>query len=143
MTKGKKIKRSRDERIIFGVCGGIAEYFQTDPLIIRLIFVALTFGGASGVLIYIICALVIPSESDNKQENSDKLDEFVGEVSKRAGELKKESGGNDLKFILGLILVFLGISSLFSMFFPAINMLAIIWPFILVALGFFVLMRKK
>ena len=53
---GKKLYKSRDNRMISGVCAGIAEYFNMDPTIIRLAWVL--FG--SGVLGYIIAAIVIP-----------------------------------------------------------------------------------
>lgn len=56
----KRLYRSRNQRMISGVCGGIAEYFNVDPTIIRLITVLLSFGAGSGVLAYIICAIVIP-----------------------------------------------------------------------------------
>lgn len=56
-----KLYRSRTDRKLCGVCGGFAEYFDIDPTIIRLIFIFLTLFGGGGVLIYLICALVIPS----------------------------------------------------------------------------------
>jgi phage shock protein C len=48
--------------MIGGVCAGLAEYFNVDPTIIRLIFVFLTLAGFSGVLIYLIMLLVIPAK---------------------------------------------------------------------------------
>ena len=56
----KKLYRSNTDRKLCGVCGGFAEYFDIDPTIIRLIFVFLTLFGGGGLLIYLICALVIP-----------------------------------------------------------------------------------
>ncbi|MEE1093640.1 MAG: PspC domain-containing protein [Bacteroidales bacterium] len=56
----KKLYRSNTDRKLCGVCGGFAEYFDLDPTIIRLIFIFLTLFGGGGVLIYLICALVIP-----------------------------------------------------------------------------------
>lgn len=56
----KKLYRSNTDRKLCGVCGGLAEYFDIDPTIIRLIFIFLTLFGGGGVLIYLICALVIP-----------------------------------------------------------------------------------
>lgn len=47
-------------KVIAGVCSGFAEYFNIDPTIARLLFVALAFGAGSGILIYIICAIVMP-----------------------------------------------------------------------------------
>lgn len=57
----KKLYRSNTNRKLCGVCGGLAEHFDIDPTIIRLIFVFLTLFGGGGLLIYLICALVIPS----------------------------------------------------------------------------------
>ena len=57
----KKLYKSNQNKVIAGVCGGIAEYFNIDPTIIRLAWVLFCLIGGSGVLGYIICALVIPS----------------------------------------------------------------------------------
>lgn len=60
----KRLYKSR-ERMIFGVCGGIAKYFNIDPTLVRLITVALSFFGVGcGILIYIIAAIIIPNEPD-------------------------------------------------------------------------------
>jgi len=59
--KIRKIYRSRTDRIIFGVCGGLGEYFEVDPVIFRLLFVLFAFM-ASGILIYLISAIIIPLE---------------------------------------------------------------------------------
>lgn len=58
----KRLYRSRTNRMISGVCGGIAEYFNVDPTVIRLIAVLLFFMGAviGGIIAYIICAAIIP-----------------------------------------------------------------------------------
>ncbi|MBO5839593.1 MAG: PspC domain-containing protein [Bacteroidales bacterium] len=56
----KKLYRSNTDSKLCGVCGGFAEYFDLDPTIIRLIFIFLTLFGGGGLLIYLICALVIP-----------------------------------------------------------------------------------
>jgi len=58
----KRVYRSRDERMIWGVCGGIAKYFDVDPTLIRLIAVLTLFFAFTGVLVYIILAIIIPLE---------------------------------------------------------------------------------
>ncbi len=59
--KDKRLIKSSSNRMISGVCGGIGEYFGIDPTVIRLIWAILTFCGlGSGILIYIIAAVVIP-----------------------------------------------------------------------------------
>ncbi len=57
----KKLYRSNTNRKLCGVCGGFAEYFDLDPTIMRLLVVILTLFGGGGLLIYLICALVIPN----------------------------------------------------------------------------------
>lgn len=59
----KKLYRSTDQRMIAGVCGGLAEYFGIDVTIVRLIAVALLLpGGLPGFLPYIIMWIVVPSK---------------------------------------------------------------------------------
>ena len=62
----KKLYRSVTNKKIAGVCGGIAEYFNIDPTIVRLIWAIVTVCGfGTGVLLYIICAFVIPEKPTN------------------------------------------------------------------------------
>lgn len=56
----KRLYRSRRDVMICGVCGGIAEYFDVDPTIVRLIAVILIFGWGSGLLAYLVGAIIIP-----------------------------------------------------------------------------------
>ena len=56
----KRLYKSIANRKICGVCGGIAEYFELDPTIIRLAWILFTALGGSGIIAYIVAALVIP-----------------------------------------------------------------------------------
>ena len=58
----KRLHRSRDERIIWGVCGGIAKYFDVDPTLVRLIAVLTLFFACTGILIYLILTIIMPLE---------------------------------------------------------------------------------
>ncbi|MBU4246218.1 MAG: PspC domain-containing protein [Nanoarchaeota archaeon] len=62
----KRLYRSGNDRIIGGVCGGLAEYLGVDPVPIRLIWVILTFAGGSGVLLYLIAWLIIPRNPNHR-----------------------------------------------------------------------------
>ncbi len=62
MKKGKRLYRSNRNRMIAGVCGGIGEYFGTDPTLIRLGWIILTLMGGSGLIAYIIAWIVIPEK---------------------------------------------------------------------------------
>lgn len=58
----KRLFRSRDEHMVCGVCGGIAKYFDVDPSLVRLGWILFSGLGGSGILAYIIAAVVIPYE---------------------------------------------------------------------------------
>ncbi len=60
--ESKRLYRSRNQRMICGVCGGIAEYFNIDPTIIRLAWVLFSLAGGSGILVYLIAAIIIPED---------------------------------------------------------------------------------
>ena len=60
----KKLYRSEYNRIVAGVCAGLAEYLDVDPTIIRLIWVLFTLFVGSGVLVYILAVIIIPNEND-------------------------------------------------------------------------------
>ncbi|MBR2861269.1 MAG: PspC domain-containing protein [Clostridia bacterium] len=64
----KRLYRSKTDRKLTGLCAGIAQYFNADPSIIRLIAVLLCLGAGSGILAYIIASLVVPEEPDNNAE---------------------------------------------------------------------------
>lgn len=57
----KRLYKSRD-KMLDGVCAGIADYFGLDPTLVRLAWAAFTVLGCSGIVAYIICAIVIPRE---------------------------------------------------------------------------------
>lgn len=57
----KRLYRSKQECMLCGVCGGIAEYFDLDPTLVRLGWIVFCAMGGSGILAYIIAAVVIPS----------------------------------------------------------------------------------
>ena len=69
----KKLYKSNKNKMIDGVCAGIAEYFSLDPTLVRIGAIVLTCLGGSGILAYIICCVVIPRDpntTDNIQSNN-------------------------------------------------------------------------
>ncbi len=61
-TTSKRLYRSTEERMFAGVCGGIAEYLDVDPTLVRLAFVALSLMGGPGIPLYIILMLIAPEK---------------------------------------------------------------------------------
>lgn len=64
MNEPKKLYRIENGKVISGVCGGIAEYFNVDYNLIRIIWVVLAFMVGCGLLAYLICAIILPKKSD-------------------------------------------------------------------------------
>jgi phage shock protein C len=58
----KRLYRSRSNRMLFGVCGGLGEYLNVDPTVIRLIFVLAFLPGGPGLIAYLALALLVPEE---------------------------------------------------------------------------------
>lgn len=56
----KRLYKARGQRMVCGVCGGVAEYFGIDPTLVRLAFLLLAAGWGSGLLVYIVAAIIIP-----------------------------------------------------------------------------------
>lgn len=62
MASTRKLYRSRTDRKLAGVCGGLAQYFNTDATLIRVLFVVLAVLGGSGFLIYLAMWVIVPNE---------------------------------------------------------------------------------
>ena len=60
----KRLYRSRTNRRLFGVCGGLGAYFNIDPVIVRILWILLTLAGGGGVIGYIIACLIVPEEPE-------------------------------------------------------------------------------
>ena len=62
MAETRKLYRSRSSRQVAGVCGGLAQYFNLDPTLIRILFVVLAVLGGSGLVLYVAMWIIVPSE---------------------------------------------------------------------------------
>jgi phage shock protein C len=63
MEEPRKLYRSRTQRMVAGVCGGLAEYFNLDTTVIRVLFLVLTLFGGSGLVIYLVMWILVPDAS--------------------------------------------------------------------------------
>lgn len=134
MNEQKKLYRSEKDKVIFGVCGGLGEYFAIDSLIVRLIFLALFFGGGAGFIIYLIFALLVPSENDGP-----KVVQTVGEEKKSVSRLKNK----DWTLLLGSVLFIVGLSALLSNFWSFHFIWGNFWPLLLILAGLMIIFKKK
>jgi len=71
-TRNQKVlRRSADDKMIAGVAGGLAKYFEVDPVIVRVIFLVLLLAGGGGFLIYLVGWIAIPMEQPETGEPND------------------------------------------------------------------------
>ncbi len=73
----KKLHRSRTDKMIFGVCGGLAKHFDIDPVFVRLITVLLCFVNGIGIIGYLILAIITPEEPVQDASNDNPAKESV------------------------------------------------------------------
>ncbi len=91
----KKMLKKSNNRVICGVCGGLAEYFKIDVTIVRLVVCILTLiGWGTGILVYVIAALIMPSPEtpDVYNDNVDNLKSANVNDSGESGKTKEKSG---------------------------------------------------
>jgi phage shock protein C len=127
--------RSVKDRKIAGVAGGIGEYLEIDPAIVRLVWLLAIFFGGAGFLAYIIAWIVIPEEKNATNKNPN----LQEEPAPKTGGRNELTGG--LTF-LGVFLIVLGVYFLIKQFIP-FGLLNYFWPIIIIGLGVFLLIPKK
>jgi len=89
-TVNKKLYRSEKDKMIGGVCGGLAQYFSIDVTIIRVLFALIVIYGGSGLILYIILWIVVPTESQIKVASQEVIKENTKEIKKKVSSAVKE-----------------------------------------------------
>jgi phage shock protein C len=156
----KKLHRSQTDKIIAGVAGGIGEYFEVDPTIVRLIFVLITVLGGSGIFLYLVLWVLIPKDAEGKiMIDKDRVKEVAQEIKGKAetlhremkegfeqsgtehGERHHKRGGGLFGWILIIIGIMLVLNTLnlhwwhfYSPYF---------WPGVLIVLGMILIIRGR
>lgn len=138
-----RLYRSSHDRILGGVAGGLGEYFQIDPTLVRIIFILLAlFAGGFGVLLYFILWFVLPSENDMQamphmamRNNMNDFRESVRGIGQR---VRQE---NSSFLWVGGVLVVLGLIFLSNNFGFFRVSLSQFWPLLLIFIGILLLFR--
>jgi phage shock protein C len=91
--QGKRLYRSRNNRVIAGVAGGLGEAFNIDPVIVRLLFVALALMNGFGALLYLAMWLLVPNEGSTAVDAREQVRESVGEMQAAAESLAERVRG--------------------------------------------------
>jgi phage shock protein C len=124
-TDIRRVRRSRQDRVIGGVCGGLAQYVRVDPVLLRIAAVALALSGGVGLLAYVIAWIIIPEATGPEPAPSERVENRHG-----------------LAVVVGAALVALGGLLLLNQFIPWFSA-AIFWPIVVVVVGVLVLTSAR
>jgi phage shock protein PspC (stress-responsive transcriptional regulator) len=142
----KRFYRSRTDKVFAGVCGGLGEYFNIDPILIRLLFLVLIIAAGGGLLAYIILWIITPEKpfDYSQSQNSPTMENKQSSYEEPQGSQEKSKDdpfhypphrhrdrGN---LIGGLVLITLGALFLADEFIPNVSF-GDLWPIILVVIG--------
>jgi phage shock protein C len=142
----KKLYRSQKNKIIAGVCGGVAEYLDVDPVLIRLIAVLFFFAGGATLIAYIVGMIIIPSRPP---EGTGEVETVQEQNSAPSFNVETGSPGRAGSLIIGIILIVFGIHFLLRnipFFHPYYWWFwdmgwQFFWPSVLILVGLFVIFR--
>jgi phage shock protein PspC (stress-responsive transcriptional regulator) len=148
--------------MIWGVCGGLAQYFNIDPTIIRLIFILAVPLGGIGIIAYIILSVVVPLENTQTTEPKDTIKENVQEIKETAEaigkdlqstfstkERNKDSSENNRPrsgLVIGIIILIIGVISLVFTLGPNIIWWlrwVYLWPVLIIAIGLLIIFARR
>lgn len=125
----KRLTRSRTNKMIAGICGGLGEYLDVDPTIVRVVFIALVLANGMGLLAYVAMWLIVPEEGET--------------AAPATAETAK--AGAEPAVIAGVVLIVLGA------FFMLQNLNVwwlgwvtgkVLWPAVIIAIGLVLLLRR-
>lgn len=136
----KRLYRSRTDRMVSGVCGGLAQYFSIDVTLVRLVFLLLLVFGGGGFLIYIVLAIIVPEEGTTAGTSQEVIQSNAQDFASRARELGQgfgpgstSAGNRQGALLVGGVLIAVGILFLVQ------NILRInfsqFWPLLLIVIG--------
>lgn len=157
MSMEKRLYRSRTDRMIWGVCGGLGKYFGLDPTIIRLIFVLLIFAGGFGIIAYLVLAVVAPLEGSRTTQPGETFKENIAEMRDTASQVgsgikgafsreqkeEVETRGRR-RVALGIAIIVIGVIFLIGVFnlFWWVNWWRL-WPIIVIVVGVLVILMAR
>jgi len=135
----KRLTRSATDRKISGICGGLGEYFNVDPVIFRIAFCFTIFMGGAGLILYLVMLLVIPEKKTSFQYSSKQNDEIIIE---EVSEQSKKGIKDATMIVFGTILILFGIFFFLVRAFP-FHLHEFVFPLLLVAGGIILVIFSK
>ncbi|MGQ9798835.1 MAG: PspC domain-containing protein [Ignavibacterium sp.] len=144
----KRLYRSYTDKMLGGVCGGLGEYFEIDPVIIRVLFIITVLFGGGGILAYIILWIVIPKKpftipkfnQESSNETNPNTEQSTNDNSFRNFVIEKRRMNKNS--LAGIILIFLGVLFLLDNFLPRFSFHDL-WPLILIGIGIALILNAR
>lgn len=143
------LHRSESNKVIAGVAGGLGEYFNIDPTIIRIIFILLTIFGGSGLIIYVVLWLIVPTKSQTVKHPQDTIRSNIEDMKSTTktfahGIGNPGTGRDNSRFWWAIIIIVLGFFFLMNNY-GLLDSLDLdkLWPLILIIVGLAIILRKK
>ncbi len=136
-----KLYRSQENKILGGICGGLGEYLGIDPTLVRIFFVIFSLASGSGVLVYLLLWIIIPSAGETS--GTEEFSSRTRQMGRELGEALRNPNPGAMRWI-GAGLVAAGLIFLLQNFnFPWLRWLNqdILWPLLLIAGGIALLLR--
>lgn len=125
-------------KVIGGVCGGIAEYINVDPTIVRLLWVLLALTNGIGIVLYFLALFIIP---EDPYTNANRSAAVVDKVRDSFNRVVRESSNSNARNF-GIILIITGGLLILHRFIPHLSW-QVIWSIILIILGLFLILRRS
>lgn len=143
----RKLYRSRENKILAGVCGGVGEYFQIDPVIIRLLWIVLSLVWGFGVILYIIAIFIIPPQPQGNRYSDEHLEETPGTEHHHISHNLEDE---DRKVVIGLfalLFIVIGLIILVSIITPSTfffrNFIKIVISILLIGIGAYLISKSR
>ncbi len=132
--ESKRLYRSRTDKIIAGVCGGMAEYFDVDPVIMRVLFVLLAFFGGSGFILYLASIFIIPKKPLQTESE--------------AAPAQQSASRGGARTMFGIVMIIFGALILLGnlgvlSFFHFWHLSAFVFPILLILIGMAIIYYKQ
>ena len=152
MSRSNRLRKSSREKMLFGVAGGLADYFDIDPVIVRIFFVCISLLVGTGFLVYVALAIIMPSAEaegsggNTVQDSVDELTEDIARAGARVGDELRDAMAESSfrRRSLALVLIAIGVVLLLS----NLGLMwwfnwGLFWAFVLVIIGVVVLVRRR
>ncbi|MBK8984949.1 MAG: PspC domain-containing protein [Chloroflexi bacterium] len=135
-----KLTRSESDKMVAGICGGLAAYLDIDPVLVRLAFVALFVASGIGFPLYLILWVVMPREATADASDAEVLQDNIKELKQTVSEGANRYGR---PATVGMVFIMLGAFFLLQQLGWTGWLAGAFWPLFLIGLGVLLLIRRR